>query len=114
MIRRTLVALLMLPALALASYAAAAFMTVNTVLPDAPTKPPQLMRIVNRSPFCGVNIEPRMNRPKRNMSVTEAIRRAARPRFLSIIWPPPGISQATATAGSHCPIGADGAFASCS
>ena len=41
MSRRTLVTLLTVPALALASYAAAAFMTVNTVLPDAPAKPPQ-------------------------------------------------------------------------
>ena len=30
--------------------------------------------------------------------MTDAIRRAARPRFLSIIWPPPGISRATAEA----------------
>jgi hypothetical protein len=41
MIRRILATLLTVPALAIASYAAAALMTVNTVLPDAPTKPPQ-------------------------------------------------------------------------
>jgi hypothetical protein len=41
MSRRTLVTLLTVAVLAIASYAAAAFMTVNTVLPDAPTKPPQ-------------------------------------------------------------------------
>jgi hypothetical protein len=40
MTRRTLVALFTVPVLAVASCAAAAFMTVNTVLPDAPTKPP--------------------------------------------------------------------------
>src|SRR5207244_2263969 len=39
--RRTLVTLITMPVVALASYAAAALMTVNTVMPDAPTKPPQ-------------------------------------------------------------------------
>ena len=41
MTRRTLVTLITMPVVALASYAAAALMTVSTVMPDAPTKPPQ-------------------------------------------------------------------------
>ncbi len=39
--RRTIVWLFVLALLAVSSYATAAFMTVNTVAPDAPTRPPQ-------------------------------------------------------------------------
>src|SRR5712691_10417119 len=59
------------------------------------------MTMVSRSPVGGWNRAPRIIRPSRNIAATEAASRAPRAGRLSRKWPPPGISQAKATAGAH-------------
>src|SRR5215471_14801472 len=84
----------------------------STPLQTSPMKPPVLISVVSRSPVCGWNIEPCINRPHMNMSVTDPKSSAPRPGRLSRKWPPPGISHPSATAGAQAVTGAIGGFCS--